>query len=65
MVAIGPSISTAPAEAGYRHQLTSPSGWARAAERPGRHPTSCVIWSMQTATARINASSWSGAISMP
>jgi hypothetical protein len=30
-----------------------------------RHPTSCVIWSMQTVTARINASSWSGAISMP
>ena len=33
--------------------------------RPRRHPTSCVIWSMQTVTARINASSWSGAISMP
>lgn len=32
---------------------------------PRRHPTSCVIWSMQTVTARINASSWSGAISMP
>jgi hypothetical protein len=30
-----------------------------------RQPTSCVIWSMQTVTARINASSWSGAISMP
>ena len=33
--------------------------------RPRRHPTSCVIWSMQTVTARISASSWSGAISMP
>ena len=34
-------------------------------QRPRRQPTSCVIWSMQTVTARINASSWSGAISMP
>src|SRR5690349_13744821 len=34
-------------------------------KRPRRHPTSWVIWSMQTVTARINASSWSGAISMP
>ena len=34
-------------------------------QRPRRQPTSCVIWSMQTVTARISASSWSGAISMP
>jgi hypothetical protein len=65
VVAMGPSIRTAAARAGYA--INSPARAVALARlnRRGRHPTSCVIWSMQTVTARINASSWSGAISMP